>query len=171
MNVVMHHIKRALGAVKDILPEDILTVHEYGFRHGASLDHLNNIFPRVKGFDVSGDALLSAPEMIPVGVKNIIYADEVADLIIALHVVECSGEDPHEIFDAVLPLCRYMLLGIHPPVDTGYGCYDDWRGYISDRIIYEETFKEMPGRAVAEDTIVLLEGDLEDPVPIPFSNA
>ena len=127
---VREHTKAAVEAVRDLLPEDIKVVHEYGCTNGQGTAWLAEQFDTVVGFDIDEKNIERGREMHPeleLVVQDVCHPQENADLILVAHVIEGPYKiDPIPTIDNLRKFCSFLLLAMHTNESHKWGPLTDW---------------------------------------------
>ena len=163
---VREHTKAAVEAVRDLLPEDIKVVHEYGCTNGQGTEWLVGEFDTVIGFDIDDKNIENGKEMHPnldLQVRDLRHPKGNADLVLVAHVLEGPYKiDPMEAIDNLRKFCRFLLLAIHPDEHNKFlGVLTDWEHNLTPFTISRvQLDPPVTPQCSKADTIFLLRGHL-----------
>jgi hypothetical protein len=156
--VTLQHAQQAFERAMHFLPNDITTVHDYGFRDGQGTLWLAGRFDNVVGYDITMEhARGVGGKGLNLQIGDVRDPQGSADLIYVGHVIE-QGHDSsftnrEKVVENLRNYCRYLLLQVHREPGEVFG----WQDKLAPDAILHCTYTCHHNRT---DSVTLLLGHL-----------
>ena len=151
------HAHEAFSLVSRYLPDDISTVHDYGFGDGAGTQWLNSRYSNVVGYDITMEhAERRQTTGVDLRIGDVRYPQDDADLIYVGHILEgvhYQYTDQPVLVERLRTHCRYLLLQVHHDQGDVWAWQDS---FVTSAIVHSDYTCGL-GRA---DSVTLLRGYL-----------